>query len=225
MRWSSRAPAPGNRPRAGWSLFILAAALIGGLAAAELRHVPLLVVLLVPLVLGGLTVYGLARWPGRQVTPPQLPGPQLPGPQLPEPQLRGPQRPGPQTPAGPERSPGPGAAPPDQTQAQVWLQPVQPASATDAQWWHRADGPAPPPGRNARPTPTPDLASYLASTAIAQCPNCGAFGIEVRHTPGHTSWSFRCDSCDHRWSWRPGTPWPPVHVMPGRRNAPRPPAP
>ena len=205
MRWLSRARARGNPPPVGWSFLILAAAVIGGLAAAELRHMPLLAALLVPLAFGSLTVYGLARWPGRQGTPPIPPIPPDPIPPSP-----------------------PDPSPPDpisQPEARVWLQPIQPPSAPDGQWWQQAYGPAGSPGQAARPMPAPDLASYLASTVIAQCPNCGAFGLEVRHAPGGSSWSFRCDSCDHRWNWRPDTPWPPVHVMPGRRNAPRPPAP
>ena len=24
----------------------------------------------------------------------------------------------------------------------------------------------------------------------------------------------RCEVCGHTWSWQPGTPWPPVRVMP-----------
>jgi hypothetical protein len=213
MRWLSRTSARGNPPPVGWSFLILAAAVIGGLAAAEIRHVPLLVAILVPLAFGGLTVYGLARWPGglarwpgRQQTAPGPPTPAAPRPRL---ELR--------TRAD--------AVSPPQAQAQVWLQPTQPTSARDSQWWQKASGPAPEPGRDSRPVPDSDLASYLVSTTIAQCPNCGAFGIEVRHTSDGRNWSFRCDSCDHRWGWTPGTPWPPIHVMPGRRKPPRPPAP
>jgi hypothetical protein len=203
MRWLSRSSARGNPPPVGWSLLILAAAVIGGLAAAELRHVPLLVALLVPLAFGSLTVYGLARWPERQGTPPRPPSPQ----------------------SHQESRPRPDAISQQETEARVWLQPIKPPSATDGPWWQKADGPAGPPSQEARLMPVPDLASYLASTVIAQCPHCGAFGLEVRPSPGGSSWSFRCHSCGHRWGWRPGTPWPPVHVMPGRRNAPRPPAP
>lgn len=57
-----------------------------------------------------------------------------------------------------------------------------------------------------------DLSCYLGSTLIAQCPRCGAFELDaVRDT---TTLAFRCQRCEHGWTWRPGTPWPPVQVRP-----------
>ena len=86
-----------------------------------------------------------------------------------------------------------------------------------------------PPGRPAPPTqaypvdpvaaglnpdgaPAPDLSTYLASTFIAQCPRCGAFRLDIRR--GRSGWDFRCEACENTWTWQPGTPWPPVRVMP-----------
>ena len=81
-----------------------------------------------------------------------------------------------------------------------------------------AGGP-PPPSAGAKRAPAPDLSTYLASTFIAQCPRCGAFRLDIRRAPN--GWDFRCEACECTWTWQPGTPWPPVRVMPrGRPPAP-----
>ena len=75
-----------------------------------------------------------------------------------------------------------------------------------------AQGAAPAPSPGATRAPAPDLSTYLASTFIAQCPRCGAFRLDIKQA--RSAWDFRCEVCGHTWSWQPGTPWPPVRVMP-----------
>jgi rubredoxin len=85
------------------------------------------------------------------------------------------------------------------------------------EWWDAAQGAAPPaPSPAAQRAPAPDLSSYLDSTIIAQCPNCGAFRLDFRRA--RNGWDFRCESCRYIWSWQPGTPWPPVRVAPALRT-------
>jgi hypothetical protein len=81
----------------------------------------------------------------------------------------------------------------------------------DAPWWDSAQG-APAPSAGAKRAPAPDLSTYLASTFIAQCPRCGAFRLDIRRA--RSGWDFRCEACENTWTWQPGTPWPPVRVMP-----------
>ena len=75
-----------------------------------------------------------------------------------------------------------------------------------------AQAPVPADGLNRVGAPAPDLSTYLASTFIAQCPRCGAFRLDIRS--GRNGWNFRCEACENTWIWQPGTPWPPVRVMP-----------
>ena len=224
----------------GWVLVAIVAALIGGLAADRLVHASLLIAVIVSLVAGGLAAAVLLRWPSR---PPELtsgfpddetrgfPAPQRRhAPTLPRPQ------PGPQPQGGPRAaaaasfSPAaddpvaPGAGPDGQvrggseTVVQLLPLPGQ-AGQADAPWWDSAQG-TPAPSAGAKRVPAPDLSTYLASTFIAQCPRCGAFRFD--HRRARNGWDFRCESCDHVWTWQPGTPWPPVRVMPGGARPPGP---
>ena len=101
-------------------------------------------------------------------------------------------------------------------------QPGEETRAADAPWWDPAPGTAPQPSQGAKRAPAPDLTTYLASTFIAQCPRCGAFRLDIRQAKN--AWDFRCEACEYTWAWRPGTAWPPVRVMPGRRRELHPPA-
>jgi hypothetical protein len=106
--------------------------------------------------------------------------------------------------------------------------PPQPAHgsqqpAAGQSWWQEAKAGPPPPSRDAKRAPAPDLSTYLASTFVAQCPRCGAFDLDIRPAGG-SAWDFRCESCANIWTWQPGTPWPQVRVMPGRRKLTRPPS-
>ena len=88
-------PAPVQGPaQLGWALLVIAAALIGGLAAATLVHASLVVAVIVSVVIGAIGVLVVFRSPARS---PELTAP-------PRPPCRGPPAP---APTGPLRRPAP----------------------------------------------------------------------------------------------------------------------
>jgi hypothetical protein len=230
----------------GWALLVVAAALIGGLAAATLVDVSVTIAVIVSVVAGGIGVVILFRSParspelmaggrpdqqtgrypirGRPAPPvPQAPraappasfpaDPVAPGSAAPGSAAPGPAAPGPAGRDGQGRGGHPAA---NETVVQLLplgSQPGQPAGSgpPDAPWWDSPQG-APPPSPGAKRAPAPDLSTYLASTFIAQCPRCGGFRLDIRRAG--SGWDFRCESCEYTWTWQPGTPWPPVRVMP-----------
>jgi hypothetical protein len=224
-------PAQFGPAQLGWALVVIVAALIGGLAADRLGHASILVAVIVSLVAGALGVVVLFRSPARPSelsagypedeetrgfrSPPGRHAPTLPHPQ-----------PAARAPAGPTLPPpavSPAAgdrAAPGESGTVVELLPVSgQAGGPDTPWWDSAQG-VPAPSAGAQRAPAPDLSTYLASTFIAQCPRCGAFRLD--HRRARNGWDFRCESCDHVWTWQPGTPWPPVRVMPGGARPPAP---
>jgi hypothetical protein len=227
-------PAQFGPAQFGWALVVVVAALIGGLAADRLGHASLLIAVIVSLVAGALGVVVLFRSPAR---PPELAsgyaGDETRGMRAPQnrhaPTLPHPQ-PAAQAPASPRAAAPPSAAAPAGSGTVVELLPLPgqalpgqalpgQAGAPDAPWWDSAQG-TPAPSAGAKRAPAPDLSTYLASTFIAQCPRCGAFRFD--HRRARNGWDFRCESCDHVWTWQPGTPWPPVRVMPGGARPPAP---
>ena len=216
---------------------MIAAALIGGLAAATLVHTSLTIAVIVSVVAGGIAVLAAFRSPAR---PPELragvPSQASQSPQSPQPVQTNPRAPGAQAvppasfasagsdptvpvPAGIDGQARGGPPAGHQTVVQLLPLPPQPGNAEppDAPWWDSAHGAPPPPSPGAKRAPAPDLSTYLASTFIAQCPRCGAFRLDIRSASA--AWDFRCEACGHTWTWQPGTPWPPVRVMPrGRRE-------
>ena len=223
-----RTPGPESPPagpgQLGWALLVIAAALIGGLAAAALVHASLVIAVIVSLVIGAVGVVVVLRSPARQ---PELTSPRtttVPRAQAhraaPPPESYPPAPVAPVTaqipaPADPDAADGlnrGGAPAVNETVVQLLpLTPPGTAGQADAPWWDSAQ-PAPAPSPGAKRAPAPDLSTYLGSTFIAQCPRCGAFRLDIRR--GRSVWDFRCDVCEHTWSWQPGTPWPPVRVMP-----------
>jgi hypothetical protein len=215
---------PGSPARFLWMLPVIAAALIGGLAAAALVHVSLAIAVAVSVAVAVIAIFAAYRWPGRPAAQP-YPGnltvppnaPNAPNPPSP------PETPDPLNPSSPPNParlastmpPAPLAAHPV-----VQLLPASPGGpvsrGAEAPWWDAAQGGPPAPSQAARRVPAPDLSSYLSSTIIAQCPNCGAFRLDFRRAAN--GWDFRCESCRYTWSWQPGTHWPPVRVAPGRRR-------
>ncbi len=194
------------QPVLGWALLVIAAALIGGLAAARLVRVPLLVAVLVSVAAGAITAFAALRWPS-------------PPPPAPEPRPAAEPRPA----RRPEFRPDPAPQPRPQREAAAdglaAAEPVvQMLPASPGAWWDAAGPPAP--GQAAQRVPAPDLSSYLDSTVIAQCPNCGAFRLDFRRA--RHGWDFRCDSCRYTWNWQSGTAWPAVRVAPARRSGSRP---
>ena len=230
-------PPPDGAPPVLWALLVIAAALVGGLAAAALVHTSLIVAVIVGLVAGGLAV-AVFRSSGRpaQWPPGDRPAARPPAERdgtsaarsRPAPGRDGLAGPAPTVPVSPVASPGsavspgsagsPGLAPrPGETVVQ--LLPAQPGharSGADKSWWDAARGAPPPPSSGAQRAPAPDLSTYLASTFIAQCPRCGAFRLDFRRA--RSGWDFRCESCEYIWTWQPGSPWPPVRVAPKRRR-------
>jgi hypothetical protein len=220
--YGNHGPAPDGPPQFLWSLLVIGAALIGGLAAATLAHTSLTIAVVVSVIAGVIAVFAVVRWPGPHA---ELPPPRPP---LPDPGQARP--PGPQPPEA--RPPGP-AFPRDDRRAETLIQAIplpspqrenSPLQAAGTPWWEAGNNAAPPrPSPAGQRAPAPDLSSYLASALIAQCPRCGAFGLDIRHF--RSGWAFRCESCEYTWTWQPGTPWPPVRVMPRRRKEPGPPSP
>ena len=245
-------PEPAGPAQLAWALLVVVAALIGGLAATTLVHTSITIAVIVSLVAGGIAVLVVFRSPAR---PPELtngdPADAELGPYATAPRRRVPPA-GYDPPSVPPAARDPRAVPPasfapdpvapgpagpdipdgqarggHETVVQLLPLSSQPGGATgagppDAPWWDSAQG-APPPSSGAKRAPAPDLSTYLASTFIAQCPRCGAFRLDIRRA--RNAWNFRCESCDYTWTWQPGTPWPPVRVMPGGRRESRPPGP
>jgi len=201
---------------------VIAMALIGGLAAAALVNASLVIAVVVSVVIGAVGAVAVFRSPARA---PELSAPRTAT--LPRARPRS---------AGMSRAAPPDSYPPDPV-APVTAQAPAPAGAdglnrggahavnetvvqmlplgtegpADAPWWDSAH-PAPAPSAGAKRAPAPDLSTYLASTFIAQCPRCGAFRLDIRRA--RSGWDFRCEACENIWTWQPGTPWPPVRVMP-----------
>jgi hypothetical protein len=210
---------------------VIAAALIGGLAAAAIVHTSLIITVIVAVVAGGIAVAASrssgrpGEWadPERDAMPASRPRQAPAGaPPAPDAMPASPTVPvNPTSPSGPVRGQ-------NETAVQLLPLPPQPGQnnarqAAAPSWWDAAQGAPPPPSSAAKRAPAPDLSTYLASTFIAQCPRCGAFRLDLRRA--RSGWDFRCESCEYSWTWQPGTPWPPVRVMPGRRRESRPPAP
>jgi hypothetical protein len=227
----ARRTQPDGLPPVLWALLVIAAALVGGLAAAALVHTSLIVAVIVGLVAGGLAV-AVFRSSGRpaQWPPGDRPGPRPPAERdgtsaarsRPAPGHDGPAGPAATVPVSPVASPGSAVSPgsvPRPGETVVQLLPAQPGharSGADKSWWDAARGAPPPPSSGAQRAPAPDLSTYLASTFIAQCPRCGAFRLDFRRA--RSGWDFRCESCEYIWTWQPGSPWPPVRVAPKRRR-------
>ena len=216
-----RGPGPdqGSGPaRFGWALLVIAMALIGGLAAATLVNASLVIAVVVSVVIGAVGAVAVFRSPARA---PELSGPRTAT--LPRARPRRASTPPDSYPLDPvapvtAQAPAPagagglnrgGAHAVNETVVQML--PLGTESPADAPWWDSAH-PAPAPSAGAKRAPAPDLSTYLASTFIAQCPRCGAFRLDIRRA--RSGWDFRCEGCENTWTWQPGTPWPPVRVMP-----------
>ena len=198
-------PGPQGPAQAGWALLVIAMALIGGLAAAALVDASLLSS---PSRDPELTAPRTATMPRAYPRP------------VPSSRAAPPPDSYPPDPVAPVTAqiPAPGGAgglnrgaAPAVNETVVQMLPLGTEGSPDAPWWDSAH-PAPAPSAGAKRAPAPDLSTYLASTFIAQCPRCGAFRLDIRR--GRSGWNFRCEACENTWTWQPGTPWPPVRVMP-----------
>ncbi len=211
-------PAQFGPAQFGWALLVIAMALIGGLAAAALVNASLVIAVVVSVVIGAVGAVAVFRSPARA---PELSAPRTAT--LPRARPRRASAPPdsyPPDPVAPVTAQAPAPAGADGlnrggahavNETVVQMLPLGTEGPADAPWWDSAH-PAPAPSAGAKRAPAPDLSTYLASTFIAQCPRCGAFRLDIRRA--RSGWDFRCEACENIWTWQPGTPWPPVRVMP-----------
>lgn len=243
-----RRPAPGRRPDAVWSLLVIAAALVGGLAAAALVHTSIVITVIVSVAAGAIAVFAVARWPGKPVEltdgrpdgqerglqgrPPS--GPSRPDSDYTRVNLEH-TRVSPEHTAVDPRYGRPGAEytrPGIPARAESVVEIIPFSSRRDAggsaqpgprDWWQQPAAAPPTSSSAGRSAPAPDLSTYLGSAVIAQCPRCGAFDLDIAHD--RDPWAFHCRACEATWAWRPGMPWPEVRVVPRLRRETRPPSP
>jgi hypothetical protein len=245
-----RTPARLEPPGVAWSLLVIAAALVGGLAGADLEHTSLVITVIVSVAAGAIAVFAVARWPGQpaELTDGRPEGLERGLQRRPPADSAAPTQPYPAR-QSPEPSPGAGYTRVDPRYRAPQREYAEPGTATrtrsavelipfrsprDADqgarnWWRAAA--APPPSPEDRGAPAPDLSTYLDpavtarldSAVIAQCPRCGAFELDIDRD--RDPWAFGCQACDHTWTWRPGTPWPAVRVAPRLRKEWLPPSP
>jgi hypothetical protein len=104
---------------------------------------------------------------------------------------------------------------PEKTSSQLRVVLDAPSSG---QWWTRTSPAAPRPnGESPRPaTQARDLAGYVETARVVQCPQCGSFHIDVTRLAG--GYSFRCRTGEHVWQWQPGRAWPATVVVSRRRT-------
>jgi hypothetical protein len=172
-----------ERPRLLWALLVIAAALFGGLAAAELVHVSLAIAVPVSVVAGGIAIVAAVRWPAHLTEPAHTQRPTQPLHQ---------QQPAQQHQQQPPQQPRPWPDGQIQVPADSVVQ-LLPASP-NIPWWDAAQATPPSPSPKAQRTPAPDLSTYLASTIIAQCPNCGELRQDFRRSRSRNGWDYRCES-------------------------------
>jgi hypothetical protein len=200
-----------------WSALFVVAAVVGGLAAADITHESALIAVAFSLLVAAVLVIALYRGLLDRAEPvgdrDDRPVWSRPGP----PVINGGAEPGGYEAGGPRdrrRQEHQGALDPVVQPGVVRL--VQPDSAGGA-WWE-AHAPASPATRAAQ-SPGPgkvDLSQFLDQAVIAQCPNCGSFRIDVDNRAA--KWLFGCRECRKRWAWEPGNPWPPIQVRPDARK-------
>jgi hypothetical protein len=223
-----------------WSALFVVAAVVGGLAAADITRESSLVAVLVSLLVAAIVVIALYRGLLDQARPEEESQDGLP---------RGvpPARRGgsggahradhdsltqPRQPAQPGAA-QPGAVQPDAVKGGA----VQPGAVRLVQsqpgggWWEahvpsasaQGHGPGSGSGSGDAPGPRPvALSRFLDQALIAQCPKCGAFAVDVDNRAAE--WLFSCQECRQRWTWQPGRPWPAIHLRPevrGRNDRPR----
>jgi hypothetical protein len=230
-----RPPEPGDVHRfQRWAVLLVAAALIGGLAAAALTRESVLWAVAFSLIIAAVALCALAggllddseasRRPPRKRRRPSHSADQ-PAPARSDlaPPLPRPGQPG-AAGAAPARNLD-GAAP------DIYRSPSPRLGSGTRIWW---DQPGAEPGALPAAAPpaddrVPRHARLPAGRAargdqgqIAQCPECGSFRVDV-DTQAVPPWQFGCHECRHGWVWRPGVPWPSVQVKPSaRRPAERP---
>jgi len=215
---SGQMRAPGDkRPDLIWSALIVAASVLGGVAATDVCHEYTSYAVGVSLLVAAVLVFSLyigwfdAMQPAPQDRGRPYPGAPPVGPghtaesRVPPGLSGGVQHDGLTTPYEPVRE--------EPIQAGV-VRVVQPSGARP--WWDdHAQGGS---GRRGAGAPGPravDLSKFLDQALIAQCPNCGAFRVDYDNRAA--VWGFRCQECRQEWTWQPGTPWPAIQIRPTAR--------
>jgi len=238
---------PDGAPPVLWALLVIAAALVGGLAAAALVHTSLIVAVIVGLVAGGLAV-AVFRSSGRpaQWPPGDRPAARPPAERdgtsaarsRPAPGRDGLVGPAPTVPVSPVASPGsavsPGSAPgsavspgsagspglaPRPGETVVQLLPAQPGHARSGadKSWWDAARGAPPPPSSGAQRAPAPDLSTYLASTFIA--QCPRCGaFRLDFRRARSGWDFRCESCEYIWTWQPGSPWPPVRVAPKRRR-------
>jgi hypothetical protein len=214
-----------------WSALFVVAAVVGGLAAADITRESSVVAVLFSLLVAAILVIALYRGLLDQAQPE---GESEAGRSRGVPPARrgggsgGAHRAGAEqgSPAQPRQPAQPGTAQPGTAQSGT-AQPtaVQPGAVRLVQsqpggaWWegHVQPGSAQPPGSGSGTRPRPvALSHFLDQAIIAQCPKCGAFAVDVDNRAAE--WLFSCQECEQRWTWQPGRPWPAIHLRPEARE-------
>jgi hypothetical protein len=204
---SPRRPAASDSGYAGnlaWVALVVLASVVGGLAAAAIDHgrVPVGIDVVISVVIGGLIALGAVRRLSAVAAVPASPS---------FAEQTGPGQ-SPQHGGGQARRPG-------ELRDPVLVLPIAGQAGPSSPWWELAGKPQPGSAGGRDVLRPHDLDRYQDAAFIAQCPKCGAFELDADQ--GGEAWKFHCCACDCRWSWRPGTAWPPVQVRPKLRTKTR----
>ncbi len=190
---------PGNL---AWTALVVLASIVGGLAAAAIDHgrIPVGIDVVISVVIGGVIAVGALR---------RLSSMAAAADSSVFMQQSGPDR---------SRQHGGGQARRrGELRDPVLVLPIAGQAGPSSPWWELAGKPQPGSAGERDVLRPHDLDRYQDAAFIAQCPKCGAFELDADQ--GSESWKFHCNACDCRWSWRPGTAWPPVQVRPKLRTA------
>jgi hypothetical protein len=182
-----------------WIALVVVASVVGGLAAAAIDHgrVPVGIDVVISVVIGGAAAFVAFRRlmtlaaaaPGFEQEPGMTQSRQEGG--------------------GHTRRPG-------ELRDPVLVLPIAGQAGPSSPWWELAGKPRPGSAGERDVLRPHELDRYQDAAFIAQCPRCGAFELDAGQGP--ESWKFSCQACDCRWTWRPGTVWPPVQVRPKLRT-------
>ncbi|HET7015353.1 MAG TPA: hypothetical protein VFI65_15650 [Streptosporangiaceae bacterium] len=184
-----------------WIALVVLASVVGGLAGAAIDHgrVPVSIDVVISVIIGGVTAFiALRRLMSLAVAAPS---------------------PGFGHQSGPDQSPQHGggqARRPGELRDPVLVLPIAGQAGPSSPWWELAGKPRPGSAGERDALRPHELDRYQDAAFIAQCPRCGAFELDADQDS--QAWTFHCYACDCRWSWRPGTAWPPVQVRPKLRT-------
>lgn len=107
------------------------------------------------------------------------------------------------------------------THAVTAVDPPQVATPADdfrSGWWNQAGRHPVAASAEAPQREIPDISSYVGLGQIVQCTRCAAFAVNVNHV--QAGFSFRCQACDHEFTWQRGEEWPAWKVSPRSRLSP-----